>query len=73
MDSNFSSFQSNFYSQPIGESPGFGMSGMNWDMPGVEITTGTGMTPMATDTDWNRIMEDMDRFANNNAGSSGNG
>jgi hypothetical protein len=78
MDNEFSNFQPAFFSQPIGESPGFGMGG--WDMSGVEMTTGTGMTPlpsgmtpMTTDTEWNRIMEDMDRFASNNAGASGNG
>jgi hypothetical protein len=72
MDNNFSNFQPNFFSQPVGESPGFGMA--NFDMSTVDINMSTGMTPMATDSDWNRMMEDMDRFAAaNNPGPSGNG
>ncbi|KIW06955.1 hypothetical protein, variant 1 [Verruconis gallopava] len=66
MDSNtYTSFQSDFFVQSIGgaTSPGFGIN--NFDMSGVDMNISTGMTPMATDTDWSRMMEDMERFAGN--------
>lgn len=70
MDNSFASFQPEFFGQPMGSSSGFTMN--NFEIPGVDINMSTGMTPMASDSDWNRIMEDMDRFASkNNAQNNG--
>ena len=70
MDNNFANFQPEFFGQPMGTSTGFTLN--NFEMSGVDINMSTGMTPLATDSDWNRIMEDMDRFAaKNNAQNNG--
>ena len=74
MDNNFSNFQPEFLGQPMGMSTAsFSMS--NFEMPNMDVNMSTGMTPLATDSeDWNRIMEDMDRFAaRNNAGNNNGG
>ena len=69
MDNNFANFQPEFFGQPMGASPGFVMN--SFDMSGVDMNMSTGMTPMATDQDWNRILEDMSRFAEKNNGQNG--
>jgi hypothetical protein len=71
MDSNFTNFQPEFFGQPMGASTGFTMN--NFEMGSVDINMSTGMTPLATDSDWNRIMEDMDRFAAKNNAQNNNG
>ena len=69
MDNNFPNFQPEFFGQPMGSGQGFTMN--NFDMNGIDVNMSTGMTPMATDQDWNRILEDMSRFADKNAQNSG--
>jgi hypothetical protein len=64
VDNNFANFQSEFFGQPIGAGSDFTMN--NFDMSGVDMNNSTGMTPMASDSDWNQILEDMSRFADKN-------
>lgn len=75
MDSNFSTFQPGFFSQPIDASGNFGMSG--WEMSGIEITTGTGMTPIPTGmtpgaTDWNAVLDNMESYGGTSTDFFGN-
>jgi hypothetical protein len=65
MDANFSNFQPGFLGQPLENTPGaFAPFGSGWEMSGIEITSGTGMTPMP----WNDMLDGM----NTNWGGSGN-
>lgn len=65
VDNNFANFPPEFFGQPAGAGADFTMN--NFDMSGVDMGAPTGMTPMASDSDWNQILEDMSRFADKNS------
>jgi hypothetical protein len=55
-DTTFSNFQPGFLGQALDDTLGNFSVQSSWDMTGVEITSGSGMTPMA-DQPWSQMLE----------------
>jgi hypothetical protein len=63
-DINFSNFQSGFAQQPINMDTGVFPMQSSWEMSGIEITSGSGMTPMA-DQPWSQMLEGIEDWGGN--------